>query len=159
MATSTQHCCSKRLGHEGFTLLELIVVLVIISAAVLIMIPTLVSSSNTELKASARDVVSGLRRARSEAVTTNQSVAVTFNLDTRAFAVLGKRKTLPPGIKVAIVTARSEQLSEADANIRFFPDGSSTGGRVTLSTENRSYAIDIDWFTGKLKLVENPDAV
>ena len=49
--------------------------------------------------------------------------------------------------------------SEARGAIRFFPDGSSTGGRITLSTDRLAYLVDVDWLTGKIHLLEaDPEA-
>ena len=52
---------------------------------------------------------------------------------------------------VLLLAACSEQDTGA---IRFFPDGSSTGGRVTLMVGERSYAVDVDWLTGRVRVLE-----
>jgi general secretion pathway protein H len=41
------------------------------------------------------------------------------------------------------------------AAIRFFPDGSSSGGTISLSGANRDYFIGVDWLTGRVELLEN----
>ena len=38
--------------------------------------------------------------------------------------------------------------------IRFFPDGSATGGRVRLARDNRQYVVVVDWLTGSVSLEE-----
>jgi general secretion pathway protein H len=38
------------------------------------------------------------------------------------------------------------------ASIRFFADGSSTGGRITLEREHAAWKIDINWLTGQIEL-------
>ena len=54
-----------------------------------------------------------------------------------------------------LFTARSEQLSEKGGAIRFFPDGSSTGGRITLSIDSMRYLVNVDWLTGRVKVMES----
>ncbi|NBC88790.1 MAG: hypothetical protein GVX90_04750 [Alphaproteobacteria bacterium] len=54
----------------------------------------------------------------------------------------------------------AEDVSEETrrARFRFFPDGSATGGRITLSRDERQYRIDIDWLTGRVKILDGSDA-
>jgi general secretion pathway protein H len=49
-------------------------------------------------------------------------------------------------------------LDEGTGRIRFFPDGSATGGRVTLIGQNQTLVVDINWLTGEIKLGDK-DAV
>ena len=39
--------------------------------------------------------------------------------------------------------------------IDFFPDGTSTGGRITLALEGRNRRIDIEWLTGRIRVAED----
>ena len=61
---------------------------------------------------------------------------------------------LPDDLEISLFTARSERLGPNSGAIRFFPDGSSTGGRLTLSTERLGMAVDVDWLTGKVRILE-----
>ena len=47
---------------------------------------------------------------------------------------------------------RSEVEEGNRGRIRFFPDGSSTGGRVTLTSDERLYHVDVDWLTGQVRV-------
>ena len=62
--------------------------------------------------------------------------------------------TLPDGIDITIETARQEQVSEGEAGIRFYPDGSSTGGNIQLSRGETVWRIDVNWLTGEVRLRE-----
>ena len=64
----------------------------------------------------------------------------------------GTGRDLPEGIGVKLFTARSELLDGDRGRIRFFPDGSSTGGRVTLASGERRYFVDVDWLTGLVRV-------
>ncbi|PIV82132.1 type II secretion system protein GspH, partial [bacterium CG17_big_fil_post_rev_8_21_14_2_50_64_8] len=61
---------------------------------------------------------------------------------------------LPEKIEVALFTAQSELMDAKTGAIRFYPDGSSTGGRVTLSRGERKYRVDVDWMTGRVKILD-----
>ncbi len=69
------------LPHKGFTLIELILVLVIMGFLTALVGPAITSLSGLTLKTSARKVAAGLRYARSQAVTTGSCYQVTFNLE------------------------------------------------------------------------------
>ena len=66
--------------------------------------------------------------------------------------------TLPEDIALELFTARSELESDTVGRVRFFPDGSSTGGRITLSLAERRYMVDVDWLTGRVTTFD-PDTV
>ena len=38
--------------------------------------------------------------------------------------------------------------------IRFFPDGGSNGGRLTLAAGERKFNVDVDWLTGRVAILE-----
>jgi general secretion pathway protein H len=38
--------------------------------------------------------------------------------------------------------------------VRFFPDGGSNGGRITLAAGDRKYDVDVDWLTGRVAILE-----
>jgi general secretion pathway protein H len=46
---------------------------------------------------------------------------------------------------------------ESTAGIRFFADGSSTGGRVKLSSAGRDWVIGVEWLTGEVTRGELQD--
>lgn len=144
---------------RGFTLLELLVVLVI-AVLLLTLVPPLFqgAGSTSELKAAARQLAAGLRSARNEAVMQQREASLILDLEQHRFKVTGipQQIALPEDIGIEIFTAQSELLNQASAGIRFFPDGSSTGGRVTLTTGERAFAVDVDWLTGRVSIL-TPD--
>jgi len=137
----------------GFTLLEIIVVLAIGVAiyALLLGLP-MRGASTSDLKAAARSLASGLRQAQTTAMVTRHDATLTLDLDAREFAVSGDRepRKLPDGIDLKLYTAQSEVAGERKGAIRFYPDGSSTGGRITVAAGERKYLVDVDWLTGRV---------
>ena len=142
-------------GCKGFTLLELVVVLFVVVLGFSVIGLNLSSGNDsTEIKAAARDIVSALRYARGQALMTHEEATVALNLSGNSYTVSGRDKVyqIPEAIDVTVVTAQTELTGEGTASIRFFADGSSTGGRVTLERGNASWKIDINWLTGQIEL-------
>ena len=60
-----------------------------------------------------------------------------------------KRAThIDDSIKMSVFTARDEIVSGDLASIRFMPNGSSTGGAITLENARGSVQLRINWLTG-----------
>ncbi len=140
---------------KGFTLLELLIVLAIIVVGFSVVALNLSSGTGTlEHKAVVRDVVSALRYARGQALMLHQEMTVAFDLANNTYKVSGREEaySIPETIAVTVVTAQSELTGEGQGNIRFFADGSSTGGRVVLDRGEVSMQIDINWLTGQLEV-------
>lgn len=148
---------ARRGAGRGFTLLELLLVLVI-AAAGYALVARVGSGglSGAELKSAARAVAAGLRDARGTAIATQESVALTLDLEHRSMEVggAGRARSLPQRLDLKLYTAQSEIVDDKRGAIRFYPDGSSTGGRVTLAAGERSLLVDVDWLTGRVTIKE-----
>ena len=72
------------------------------------------------------------------------------------FGVTGDPReiALPESMALKLYTAQSELLDSATGGIRFFPDGSSTGGAITVSGPKLAYRVNVDWLTGTVAIVE-----
>ena len=140
---------------RGFTLLELLVVLVIgaIAYSLVLGVPFR-GASIADLKAASRTLASGLRQAQSTAMATRRDALLTIDLEAREFQVTGTEATrnLPKDLEISLYTAQQEVTSEKKGSIRFYPDGSSTGGRITLAVKERKYLVDVDWLTGRVSI-------
>ncbi len=143
------------MARRGFTLIELLVVLAVMGV-LLVLVSPMISNAlpGAELKGVARSLTAGLREARGAAIVGNRQTAFTMNLADRTYFRAGgpRRRLIPTGIDIRVRTAREEVASAAVASIRFFPDGSSTGGRITVSRGARTYEIGVDWLTGRIAI-------
>jgi general secretion pathway protein H len=141
--------------QKGFTLLEIMVVLVIgVVAYTIILGVPFRGPTTSDLKAAARTLASGLRQAQTTAMATRRDATLTLDLDAREFEVSGGQgiRSLPRELDLQLYTAQTEALSEKKGAIRFYPDGSSTGGRITVASGERKYLVDVDWLTGRVSI-------
>lgn len=141
--------------NRGFTLIEILVVLFLMGLAYALTAPVIGSgAASLELKSATRQLAAGLRKARGFAITQRQEAILSLDVAAKKFAVSGENKayTLPTRVELSLFTAQSEQVQDQVGNIRFFPDGTSTGGRITLSVGNTRNALDVDWLTGKVSV-------
>ncbi len=148
---------ASRPGLAGMTLLELLIVLSIMAIVAAMVIPMFGSGvSSTALKSAARQVAAGLRLARSEAVATRHDTRVVLDLEQRTFQVEPDARihALPRELEMKLYTAQSDLVSDRVGAIRFFPDGGSNGGRITLGAGERKYDVDIDWLTGRVAILD-----
>jgi len=153
-----------KLGNaRGFTLLELIVVLVFIGLIASLTTPYLMSTlERVKHQTETRKINSALRFARSEAIT--RKTVFTFNGESRKYWITTREKsrpsaakTLAPGYAMVHITSDEEIIDDEKFAIKFYPRGNSSGGaiRVTNLSSNKSdtaYEITIDAITGTSKI-------
>lgn len=147
--------------RNGFTLIELVLVLFVIGIASALAVGILYRSmDNIRLKTSAKDVSASLRYARSQAVAEKKIYSFVMNnnryglytephdksdagQDKTSFVF---QKTLPQGIA-------AEYNESEDIRIDFYPQGDSTGGEIRLRNEKGSeLLITVEKITGKVKI-------
>ncbi len=140
------------------TMIEILVVLAIMAIGAAFVVPMVSGQGATtgELKSAARQIAAGLRLARSEAVTSRRETALTLDLEARSFHVANDARevALPRKVDLELFTAQSDLVSDKRGAIRFFPDGGSNGGRVTVSSGERRYEVDVDWLTGRVAILD-----
>jgi len=136
-------------------MLELLLVLVLLVIAYGIASPVVANLSGSgDLKGSARTIASALKRTRNAAISSRQETPLTFDLEAHTLTVSGETKPvqLSEKLDLQLYTVQQELTSDKVAAIRFYPDGSSTGGRVTVGKDERRFEIDVDWLTGRVQI-------
>ena len=125
--------------QNGFTLIEMIVVIVImamVGGLVLIKQPWHSTGLNTD--ATIRALTNALRLARSRAIAQDRDVTVV---------------TAPSGFSVdggaAWLLPPDEALSRSQ--VIFTPDGGSTGATILLAAGSRRVAVQVNWLTGRVR--------
>jgi general secretion pathway protein H len=141
----------------GFSLIELIVALSILSLIAGLVVPAFARAlERAQFETALRQISNHLKLTRRHAISEfRESV---FLLDTARGAawIDGEPVTLAaPGDAVLSLTiAATERQSTTAGGIRFFADGSSTGGTIELHDEHRARSISVDWLTGRLEQSE-----
>jgi len=140
--------------QAGFTLIELIVVLVILGLALTLIVGYKPPwSTGLGIRAAAGQLASTLRLARSEAIARNIPVSVMIDVAEHRYRVGSEpARRLPPALKVELLTLAGERRTAVEGAIRFNPDGTSTGGRITVGDADRKVAVGVDWLTGRVSV-------
>ena len=146
-----------RSDERGVTLLELLIVIALIALVTGLVIPMFGGPvSTSELRASARQLAAGLRLARSEAVSERRETFLVLDVAGKRFKVDRdpQEHKLPARVELKLFTAQNDLVSDSVGAIRFYPDGGSNGGRITLAAGERKFEVDVDWLTGRVAILD-----
>ena len=140
-------------GNSGFTLFELLLVITIIAmtiAAVSVSYRT--DPSTTGLKSLAYTMSSRLRDLRAAAVAHGAERVAEIDAGRRVVRFHDGRAPLSfdPSIGIKVTAADSERRSQSQTGIRFYPNGSSSGGTIRLNRKQQTYEIQIHWLSGRI---------
>jgi general secretion pathway protein H len=130
-----------RAGDAGFTLLEALVTLAIFGLISGLVFPDVAQGV---VGAAFEQAASGLRAdlvmARAQALRTGEPVEVVVDADGRGYGwTPGPQRGLIAGVG----------LSPAGAHVRFYPDGSSSGGVLSLKGGQRTAQLAVDPVLGQ----------
>jgi general secretion pathway protein H len=142
----------RQSNEAGFTLIEALAVIAIMAIAVAVVGPVLTRpSERLALATTSREIAAVLRLTRSAAITTNSEQLFLIDVQKRSFGSSTiKERPFPEAVQAAFKVAEPERYSDFRGGIRFFADGSSTGGELLLSHNSKSTALCVHWLTGRL---------
>ncbi len=139
---------------SGFTLLEVLLVLII--GGLLMGVVATSLSQGPILRNGSREIAASLRQARAAAVIRQQTLVWKMDVQAKQYGLDGvegeKQRTFNSLLEAKLHTAASEVDSVGKGGIRFYPDGSSTGGDVEMSYQQQSYKINVEWVTGRVSI-------
>lgn len=149
-----------RRGDAGFSLLEILVAMAILALAVtLVGVSFARTSVGFRFDAAADELALTLREAQARALQSGRDVPVVINVDDRTYRLATDQPVqMPRELGVRVVSAAEVMTVQRNPVISFAPDGGSTGGAVTLTLEDRTTTVSIDWLTGAVSVVKGgPD--
>ncbi len=167
---------AKSDSARGFTLFELLVVMVVMGLMIALAWPRMARSlEKMNLNTAARKMSAALRYARSKAVSQSTTYISDFDFDSRRLtikplpektrlfregsvsnndkATREKSYELPEGVRLEKAIVDEEEIRSGLFRIVFFPSGCSSGGEVVITGEKKDrYRIKVDFITGMVEL-------
>jgi len=139
------------LPRAGFTLLEMLVAVTILALVAAMAIPFLSGPSDRlRLQAAAHGLTSALRLTRATAITRSTELTLVIDVDRRTFeSPVVPLRSFDQDISVQMTIAEPERSTPYRGGFRFFADGSSTGGDLTLRLQGNEERICVNWLTGE----------
>lgn len=164
--------------QRGFTLLELLVVLLIVGVMSAFVVPKLSKPlSNLTLKTATKQIASSLRYARNVAVTESRTIAAFIDLDMQRVYILAEklendfesvgyeldprkrnlrteilyRYELPLEVRVNEALVNDKKYSKGRVVVLFYPNGGSSGGEILVAGKGeQQYNITVNFVTGSV---------
>lgn len=134
---------------QGFTMLELLVVLAIMALLVSIVPPAMGKLSDAvAYRQTLQDVTGMLRKARQQAVLGGAPVSFVLDTASREYGLAGQGSArLPDSLQMKAITA--EGVSSQGQAIVFLPEGGATGGSIVLTrSAGGGIRLRVDWLSG-----------
>jgi general secretion pathway protein H len=143
-------------GLAGFTLLEVVCVLAIVSILAAILLPIVPrGTSRARLESYAIETAAMLKADRNAALRNRVQVATLVDAPARLVrsGATGRVVRIPDDVAFdAVLAARCNQRP-AGASINFFASGMSCGGAIALTRLGTGYEIRVNWLTGGVEVV------
>jgi prepilin-type N-terminal cleavage/methylation domain-containing protein len=136
----------NRASNQGFTFLELLIVILVIALVLTVSYPSLSKgSASMHLRTTGRDVLNIFRYAREKAVTEQVGMRITADREKQRLVVTDDFGDGPPSylmprdVKIVRIVLGGKEIAEGSMAIRFLPNGSSDGAEVLLKSDAGSF--------------------
>ena len=139
--------------RAGFTLIEMMAVLVIIALIAGLVAQMLPGTGVSRLKAITLDTADLMRRERLAAVLTGHQHKVMLDENQRRIVGESGRIVTIPRDVVLDVLGSDQAGNDRSAIVRFDADGASSGAALKLSREGVAYEVRVNWYTGAVDIV------
>ncbi len=166
---SPHHRKKSRCSLAGFTLLELIVVMIILAIAAAVIVPQAVGTSGLEAQSAARMIMADLEYAQSQAIVTQETIEVDFSVTGNSYTVSNTSGPLihPITKKQYVIDFDSQQGFQSVAidsvgfgggsKVRFDSLGApDPDGSVTVAAGAHAYRVNVAPVSGRVSVEEVP---
>ncbi len=136
----------------GFSLLEIMIALAILALAVgVVGVGFARSSAGFRFDSTMQDLALSLREANARALRTGREIAVVIDVNGRRYQLQQDQPVaLPDDAGVRVVSGGQVMNAARQPAIIFYPNGGSSGGSITLTQQDRSATVSVDWLTGEV---------
>lgn len=168
--------------EDGFTLIEIIVVLAILVIAALLAVPMLGSAADMQVRSAANLIAADIEYAKSLAITRQQNFSVVFDADSESYEVVrydtgGNPVVIDnprrPGNLLAVVFPSDSRVSRVDITSADFDsdvsqtitfdylgspysgattDSPLTSGQITLQSDTITMTVNVEPVTGYITI-------
>ena len=156
---------------KGFTLIEIIIVVIILSIAAMVAIPMMSSASSVQIRSAANLIAADLEYAKSMAISRGQNYLVKFDKDNDSYGIYKDGETDPiqhpvkKGFDYVMDFSSDKRLGKVDiTNVNF--DGTDSnvvefdclgsptgnGGTITISADGMTAIISVEPVTGYITI-------
>lgn len=146
-------------SSAGFTLLELLVVMVLLALSVSIWYGINFRQRDSfRLKTATRSLHSFFLASRSYALLADQDNECRYLPDSRTIeeSLRQRQLQLPEGIAISL-SAEGDVLQEPESLLTFYADGSAAGGPFFIHSGSRQLAMEVDPILGKVSVRDAKD--
>ncbi len=143
--------------REGFTLLELVAVIFIISLLTAVVLPSFYGLGDNNLKSDARKMASLLRYLNDSAMSSKNTMSLKFDLGEGSISWQGPDGEKTEHMKsIASVELQSKgELKEGQITVFFGPLGIQEDIAVHLKNEKKGMTVTLNAISGRAKITED----
>ncbi len=144
-------------ARAGFTLLELIVVIFLISLIAAMVIPSFYGMSENKLKSDARRLASLLRYLNDNAISMKETYSLKFDLQekTLSWKEAAGRKTETFEDLIGVYLPSKGEVKEGQITVFFGPLGLQESIAVHLRREGRGMTVALNPWSGRTRVIED----
>lgn len=142
-------------GAAGFTLLEMLCVLAIISIIAALVGPSLLTRGDSGLRSLAIAAAAVLKFDRNAAVKGGKIVSTRIDAAQRFIrsGASGRSLSIPADVRMRSTLAGRCSGVASEEGLLFFPSGFSCGGVITFERLTSAYEVRVNWYTGLPEVV------
>ena len=167
---NTKKKISAPCGNFGFTLVEIIIVVVILSIAAMTAIPMMSSASSVQIRSAANLIAADLEYAKSMAISRGQNYSVVFNTSANSYRIEDQNNNViqhpvKKGFDYVMNFSNDRRVGKVDiTNVNFdgnpsvefdclgSPVGLNNTGVITIDADGNTATITVEPVTGYISI-------